>query len=110
MMLLVLVLTIFTTVAVNANLGGKSADYLTAYINDPNEPERAFVGEDPNEPEPERAFIGEDPNEPEPERAFIDGDPNEPEPESALIVDLIGCLGEDPNEPEPESVFLLRNW
>jgi hypothetical protein len=107
--LLTLLFTIVTTVAVNADRPGQSADNLPACINDPNEPEpeSAFFGEDPNEPEAESVLLlNEDPNEPE--CVFIGDDPNEPEPESGLIVDLISCLDEDPNEPE--SILLLRNW
>jgi len=84
-MVLVFVLTVLSTVILNASGTGRLANDQANYLDD-----------DPNEPELQGAVVCTG-------RICLSDDPNEPEFGSTPTATLFGSLSDDPNEPGPEA-------
>lgn len=84
-MMLVLVLTVLSTIILNASATGRLANDQANYLDD-----------DPNEPEMQGAVVWAG-------STCLSDDPNEPEFGSTPTATLFGSLSDDPNEPGPEA-------
>jgi hypothetical protein len=84
-MVLVFVLTVLSTVILNASGTGQLANEQANYLDD-----------DPNEPEMQGAVVWAG-------STCLSDDPNEPEFAGALARAFFSGLSDDPNEPGPEA-------
>ena len=83
-MVLALVVTVLSTIILNASGAGRLANNQANYLDD-----------DPNEPELQGVILWAG-------STCLSDDPNEPEFASVLTGSLFSSLDEDPNDPGPE--------